>query len=238
MDPPHPTQDHKPYPVLDTLEKTRLEHHEEPFPQPHHPSTARSTGAHPLDHIGSDVVDHILQQVEAVPLTKDCQAAAPMDPFATVLPLEQQQQQQQRQQDSSGEGNPVLNTATKPNKVSSPPKSPTLSEASPSPPHAKSKEDRNIVEPSTVTKVPGSTSTWQSFASMSSNQLPSGTILDSMDGTAGLQHEHEHDKPSVLPEILPGFKGRMADIHHATLKSVTEGSGAAIVHTNHPNGKS
>lgn len=59
---------------------------------------------------------------------------------------------------------------------------------------------------------------WQSLAAKSSNQLsPSSSCATSQ------QHEL-HDKPSVLPEILPGFKGRMADIHHATVSSVSGGN--------------
>ncbi|KAG0328104.1 hypothetical protein BG000_000646, partial [Podila horticola] len=57
---------------------------------------------------------------------------------------------------------------------------------------------------------------WQSFADKSSNQL-----YTSSSATSQQQHELSHDKPSVLPEILPGFKGRMADIHHATVSSVS-----------------
>ncbi|KAG0318642.1 hypothetical protein BGZ99_005564 [Dissophora globulifera] len=69
---------------------------------------------------------------------------------------------------------------------------------------------------------------WQSLASMSTNQLPSESILESMDPSADAVHESEHDKPSVLPEILPGFMNRMADIHHATLKSVSDSSDPSL----------
>ncbi|KAG0070619.1 hypothetical protein BGZ92_004418, partial [Podila epicladia] len=69
---------------------------------------------------------------------------------------------------------------------------------------------------STTATLPASG--WQSLAAKSSNQLsPSSSSATSQ------QHE-QHDKPSVLPEILPGFKGRMADIHHATASSVSGGN--------------
>ncbi|KAG0373462.1 hypothetical protein BGX24_011673 [Mortierella sp. AD032] len=62
-------------------------------------------------------------------------------------------------------------------------------------------------------------STWQPLASKSTNQLPAANVLASVHGYGA---QDRHDKPSVLPEILPGFKDRMADIHHATLKSVAD----------------
>ncbi|KAG0253904.1 hypothetical protein BGZ95_006178 [Linnemannia exigua] len=80
---------------------------------------------------------------------------------------------------------------------------------------------------STTATLPSST--WQPLASKSTNQLPAANVLASVHGYGAQDH---HDKPSVLPEILPGFKDRMADIHHATLKSVADvnpssGAGAA-----------
>ncbi|KAF9313894.1 hypothetical protein BG003_004706 [Podila horticola] len=66
---------------------------------------------------------------------------------------------------------------------------------------------------------------WQSLADKSSNQLYTSSSATSQ------QHELSHDKPSVLPEILPGFKGRMADIHHATVSSV---SGSNTVSSSSP----
>ncbi|KAG0315455.1 hypothetical protein BGZ97_008216 [Linnemannia gamsii] len=72
---------------------------------------------------------------------------------------------------------------------------------------------------STAATHPGTTTTsWQPFASKSSNQLPSPSVTTDH----GYGAQDLHDKPSVLPEILPGFKDRMADIHHATLKSVSD----------------
>ncbi|KAG0251355.1 hypothetical protein DFQ27_008824, partial [Actinomortierella ambigua] len=46
------------------------------------------------------------------------------------------------------------------------------------------------------------------------------------------QQQHEHDKPSVLPKILPGLQERLADVHQASLRSVanvptTNGNGGA-----------
>ncbi|KAF9969295.1 hypothetical protein BGZ73_008395 [Actinomortierella ambigua] len=34
------------------------------------------------------------------------------------------------------------------------------------------------------------------------------------------QQQHAHEKPSVLPKILPGLQERLADVHQASLKSV------------------
>ncbi|KAI1299832.1 hypothetical protein EDD11_006368 [Mortierella claussenii] len=145
------------HPVIDTLEKTRLDHHEEPFPHsthqphPHYP--------HPLDRVtNTDVVDQVLQQSSAIHVPE----SSHMDDISVGV----------------GAG---------PRRTSE---------------------------------------SWQSLASKSSNQLPSKTIVNQMSGSEvgegheGQQqqqydHEHEHDKPSVLPEILPGFKNRMADIHHS-----------------------
>lgn len=71
----------------------------------------------------------------------------------------------------------------------------------------------------TAATHPGTTTaTWQPLASKSSNQLPSSSVTTGH----GYGAQDLHDKPSVLPEILPGFKDRMADIHHATLKSVSD----------------
>ncbi|KAF9943614.1 hypothetical protein BGZ70_005714, partial [Mortierella alpina] len=53
------------HPVLDTLEQTRLQQHEGPFP---HVVQSSTTSVHPLGHVGADVTDQILQQAEAVPL--------------------------------------------------------------------------------------------------------------------------------------------------------------------------
>ncbi|KAG0342507.1 hypothetical protein BG004_005663 [Podila humilis] len=64
---------------------------------------------------------------------------------------------------------------------------------------------------------------WQPLVTMSTNLASSPDTAAS--ATLIASHEIlEHDKPSVLPEILPTFRGRMADIHHATLSSVS-GSG-------------
>ncbi|KAF9110403.1 hypothetical protein BGX27_006387 [Mortierella sp. AM989] len=65
---------------------------------------------------------------------------------------------------------------------------------------------------------------WEPLASRSSNQLPPKTTVDSITGPSSVTHESEHEKHSVLPGILPGFKDRMADIHHATYKSISDGS--------------
>ncbi|KAF9359227.1 hypothetical protein BGX26_012834 [Mortierella sp. AD094] len=152
----HPL-DHKQHPVIDSLGKTRLDHREEPFPHP--PQTIRRHSSSSLDRVGSDVVDQILQQAEAIP-----------------LPVESKS--------TSSASHPLEGAPTSP--------------------------------------LSGS---WQSLASKSSNQLPSKTIVDSTNGSgSGATHEYEHEKHSVLPGILPGFKDRMADIHHATYKSVSDGS--------------
>ncbi|OAQ32755.1 hypothetical protein K457DRAFT_122950 [Linnemannia elongata AG-77] len=82
----------------------------------------------------------------------------------------------------------------------------------------KDQKDR-MIGLSTTATLPSST--WQPLASMSSNQLPSSAVLPGHGGQ-GYGAQDLHDKPSVLPEILPGFKDRMADIHHATLKSVSD----------------
>lgn len=82
----------------------------------------------------------------------------------------------------------------------------------------KDQKDR-IIGLSTSATQPSST--WQPLASKSSNQLPSSAVLPGHGGQGYGAQDH-HDKPSVLPEILPGFKDRMADIHHATLKSVSD----------------
>lgn len=82
----------------------------------------------------------------------------------------------------------------------------------------KDQKDR-MIGLSTSATLPSST--WQPLASKSSNQLPSSAVLPGHGGQ-GYGAQDLHDKPSVLPEILPGFKDRMADIHHATLKSVSD----------------
>ncbi|KAF9903499.1 hypothetical protein EC991_003782 [Linnemannia zychae] len=87
----------------------------------------------------------------------------------------------------------------------------------------KEKEKEKLIGLSTTATLPAST--WQPLASKSSNQLSASSAIPG--GQAGhLAHGYGaqdlHDKPSVLPEILPGFKDRMADIHHATLKSVAD----------------
>jgi len=205
MEPTRSSRNHT-YPVLDTLEKTRLEHDATLL----HSDRISPTTTHPLNHIGTSVADHILQQVEAK--TSD----------TTVVNSPHEQQQQQ---DHAGRSNPMLNTPVKDNHglpSSSHSYSSNGVSLSQSPP--KSGEEGPIIP----SRAPGSS--WQSLASMSSNQLPSETVLDPMN-----EHEHEHEKPSVLPEIFPGFKGRMADIHHATLKSVTDGTGAAVA--NHHTGR-
>ncbi|KAF8968187.1 hypothetical protein BGZ46_010935 [Entomortierella lignicola] len=154
----HPS-DQKQHVVIDTLGKTRSDHHEEPFP--HKPQTIRRNSASDLDRIGSDVVDQALQQSEAIPIPT--KSTSPSPPLSSSAPLR---------------GSP---TALK--------------------------------------------SSWQPLASMSSNQLPSKVIVDSIIGSgSGTAHENEHEKHSVLPGILPGFKDRMADIHHATYKNVSDGS--------------
>ncbi|KAG0016537.1 hypothetical protein BGZ80_009154 [Entomortierella chlamydospora] len=151
----HPL-DNKVHPVIDSLEKTRSDHREEPFPRPSQTIRRHSTSS--LDHMGSDVVDQILQQAEAIPLPLESRSASSTS--------------------HSMEG------------------------ARPTSP------------------LSGS---WQSLASRSTNQLPSKTIVDSTNGSgSGAAHEYEHEKHSVLPEILPGFKDRMADIHHATYKSISD----------------
>ncbi|KAI7818781.1 hypothetical protein BC939DRAFT_278210 [Gamsiella multidivaricata] len=212
---------HQQHPVLDTLEQTRMSQHEGPFP---HSATATRGGGggglHPLDGVGTDVVDQILQQSEAVPLTKTSTPERP---------------QESHRRKPSSDDYPVS---------MSPSSSPTQSKVTLDPTTVESSSrDKNMKETkaavagtnlsptlsgmTTATTATQADRSWQSLASMSSNQLPSKAIMDSMErggaGT-GAGHEYEHDKPSVLPEILPGFKGRMADIHHATFKSVAEGS--------------
>ncbi|KAF9175197.1 hypothetical protein BGX21_008003 [Mortierella sp. AD011] len=156
MDTPKHPLDNKMHPVIDSLEKTRSDHREEPFPRPSQTVRRHSTSS--LDRMGSDVVDQILQQAEAIP-----------------LPIESKS---------------TLSTSH------------SMEGARPTSP------------------LSGS---WQSLASRSTNQLPSKTIVDSTSGSgSGATHEYEHEKHSVLPEILPGFKDRMADIHHATYKSVSD----------------
>ncbi|KAF8949208.1 hypothetical protein BGZ47_008987 [Haplosporangium gracile] len=79
----------------------------------------------------------------------------------------------------------------------------------------KSQKDK-VIGLSTTATIPNAT--WQPLASKSSNQLPTSSVTTGQ----GYGAQDHHDKPSVLPEILPGFKDRMADIHHATLKSVSD----------------
>ncbi|GJJ73254.1 hypothetical protein EMPS_05612 [Entomortierella parvispora] len=74
---------------------------------------------------------------------------------------------------------------------------------------------------STTATLPSAT--WEPLVNKSSNQLPFNDAIRSEMTSSG--HELEHDKPSVLPELMPGFKGRMADIHHSTLKGVSGASG-------------
>ncbi|KAG0289867.1 hypothetical protein BGZ96_006652 [Linnemannia gamsii] len=82
----------------------------------------------------------------------------------------------------------------------------------------KEENKEKLTSHSTTATHPGTTTTWQPLASKSSNQLPSSSVTTGH----GYGAQDLHDKPSVLPEILPGFKDRMADIHHATLKSVSD----------------
>ena len=90
----------------------------------------------------------------------------------------------------------------------------------------KDQKDR-MIGLSTSATLPSST--WQPLASKSSNQLPSSAVLPGHGGQ-GYGAQDLHDKPSVLPEILPGFKDRMADIHHATLKSVSDVTSSSSSH--------
>ncbi|KAF9573043.1 hypothetical protein EC968_009093 [Mortierella alpina] len=222
----------KPHPVIDTLEQTRLEHHEGPFPHPHPYPAQPSTGtsAHPLEHVGADVTDQILQQAEAVPLTPGGSHSARADDAAHGS---------DRRGGASAPLKPMSpGKAQKSNPNAEPLSSPTFSSASSTsaaqPPQTQQQQQQQQQQQhhsmetparrlSTTATLPSAT--WQPLASKSSNQLPSKTIVDTAysnnDATASAaMHEYEHDRPSVLPEIVPGFRGRFADIHHATLNSV------------------
>ncbi|KAF9123840.1 hypothetical protein BGW39_008642 [Mortierella sp. 14UC] len=83
----------------------------------------------------------------------------------------------------------------------------------------KEKEKEKLIGLSTTATLPAPT--WEPLASKSSNQLPASSAIPGHLGHGYGAQDH-HDKPSVLPEILPGFKDRMADIHHATLKSIAD----------------
>ncbi|KAF9908600.1 hypothetical protein BX616_000083 [Lobosporangium transversale] len=165
------------HPVIDTLEKTRQEHHEEPFPHSppeNRPSVTRTPSGRLLGRTGADVVDQVVQQAEAIHLS---------DPAS----------------DSASDS--INNKNRSDHKTGS--------------------------SHYPLSSSPSSSPCWMSLASKSTNQLPSKTIVDQMGGpntgtAAELHHENHHDKPSVLPEILPGFMGRMADIHHASFKSVDD----------------
>ncbi|KAF9959678.1 hypothetical protein BGZ72_009034 [Mortierella alpina] len=198
------------HPVIDTLEQTRLDQHEGPFPHPHvvHAATA---SAHPLEHVGADVTDQILQQAEAVPLAQG--SGAQRSEAAAPAPAHLDTDADRRAGASSAPLKPM---------------SPGMAQKSnPTQQHAMDTTDTPARRLSTTATLPSAT--WQPLASKSSNQLPSKTIVDtahSNSDAAAMMHEHEHDRPSVLPEIVPGFRGRLADIHHATLNSVKGVTGA------------
>ncbi|KAF9085742.1 hypothetical protein BGX23_009419, partial [Mortierella sp. AD031] len=173
--------DAKKHPVIDALDKTRQDHHEEPFPNPHPHPHPTSAGHQPLSQVGKDVVDEILEQSEAVHIPSTSTPASAEAPTLTTSAA------------AGGAGGD----------------------------RGESKD--HLAGLSTTATLPSTT--WQPLASMSSNQLPSSTIVSSIHGHGHGDRHYEvehHDKPSVLPEILPGFKDRLADIHHATLKSVSD----------------
>ncbi|KAG0229658.1 hypothetical protein BGW42_001419 [Actinomortierella wolfii] len=67
---------------------------------------------------------------------------------------------------------------------------------------------------------------WQPLQSKSSNHVhPTQRSAAAEQLADDLREEwmkHEHDKPSVLPILAPGFQERLADVHHASLKSVAD----------------
>ncbi|KAF9189164.1 hypothetical protein BGZ51_009830 [Haplosporangium sp. Z 767] len=213
------SNDNKKHPVINTLEKTRQDLHEEPFPHPHTPaSTSTSTSTtvrssagatadsspHLFEHAGTDVVDQILRQVETVHLDV---------PESETSKEESTVNRDGHEQESAQQMPPSVSTSSSDNKKELP-----------------------IRRLSTTATMPSAS--WEPLASKSSNQLPSRTIVESIHGSSsGTMHEYEHDKPSVLPEILPGFKDRMADIHHATLKSISDVTGSGQASTDVNNNK-
>ncbi|KAG0199370.1 hypothetical protein BGX28_007359, partial [Mortierella sp. GBA30] len=278
--------DRRLHPVIDTLEKTRLDQHEEPFPRPHPSASAptsapphlASSGAYPLEHVGTDVVDQILEQAEAVPLPSDPDSDISEKRETTTATTtttqrlgqekgkgkgqEQEQEQEQgpygenlRKKSWSSSWKPTADVAeknipqtTRFDKRGSDTTSMFTSAGTPSSSgpsvhhrhhhhhqhrrrHQEQQQQQQQQQPqeqyqrdttelptrrlSTTATLPSAT--WQPLASKSSNQLPTKTIIED---SSGAMHEYEHDKPSVLPEIVPGLKNRLADIHHATLDSV------------------
>ncbi|KAF9921149.1 hypothetical protein FBU30_008867 [Linnemannia zychae] len=73
-------------------------------------------------------------------------------------------------------------------------------------------DKERLIGLSTTATLPSTT--WEPLSYKSSNKLSSSAPTTIS--------QHGHDKPSVLPEIMPGFKDRMADIHQATVKSVSD----------------
>ncbi|KAG9326363.1 hypothetical protein KVV02_003714 [Mortierella alpina] len=226
------------HPVIDTLEQTRLDQHEGPFPHPHVVQSA-TTSAHPLEHVGADVTDQILQQAEVVPLAPGSHSThAGKKSDAT-------QDHADRRGGASAPLKPMSpgkaqtsNPSAQSTKDHYPPESPSTSSSTFSTPMQQpqqQQQQQHMDTParrlSTTATLPSAT--WQPLASKSSNQLPSKTIVDTAYSnnnaatSAAMMHESEHDRPSVLPEIVPGFRGRFADIHHATLNSVKGATGGA-----------
>ncbi|CAO3572707.1 unnamed protein product [Mortierella alpina] len=231
------------HPVIDTLEQTRLQQHEGPFPHPHVVQSSTAS-VHPLGHVGADVTDQILQQAEAVPLAPGSHSthagsgaetgdgAAPEadhrgNASAPLKPMSPGKAQK---------SNPSADTTDKDQHSS------LSSSSSFSTPLQQQQQHHSMDTParrlSTTATLPSAT--WQPLASKSSNQLPSKTIVDTAysNNEAAMMHEYEHDRPSVLPDIVPGLKGRFADIHHATLNSVKGGAtgGAAGFKDDQPAG--
>ncbi|KAF9279732.1 hypothetical protein BGZ68_007725 [Mortierella alpina] len=232
---PSAKHDPRQHPVIDTLEQARLDQHEGPFPHPH---AAAST--HPLEHVGTDVTDQILQQAEVVPLAPgshptDAGSGAHKGAAAhdsdrrggASAPLKPMSPGKAQKSNPSAESN-----KDHVHSLSSPTSSSTLSTPMPQPQQPQQpqqqQQQHSMDTParrlSTTATLPSAI--WQPLASKSSNQLPSKTIVDTAysnsdaAASAAMMHEYEHDRPSVLPEIVPGFRGRFADIHHATLNSV------------------
>ncbi|KAG0263831.1 hypothetical protein BG011_007917 [Mortierella polycephala] len=197
------------HPVIKNLEKTRQNLHEEPFPHPHAPpSTSTSTTVRSSAGVTTDSSPHPFEHAGTDVVDQILRQVETVHldvPENETSKDESTVDKEGHEQESAQQMSPSVAT-----------------------PSSDNKEEHPIHRLSTTATMPSAS--WEPLASKSSNQLPSRTMVDSMYGSSsGTMHEYEHDKPSVLPEILPGFKDRLADIHHATLKSVSDvtGSGQA-----------